>query len=405
MTQKPKLLIVGDGGTPTGFARIIRSIFKRLDQKYDIHHLAVGYAGDPHDYSWKLYAAGSGGDLFGCNRLSKLVEVIRPALILFLNDIWLLGSYMDALPNREIPAIGCCTIESRGLNPNIVLKLSKMCKLVVFTQFAKRELSNAIARCQRIRFPNDFLETIPLGVDTENFFPFDSESRMSAKQNAKSLLLGHEVEPESFWVLNANRNQPRKRIDLTIRGFARFAANKSPHVKLCLHMGLKDLGWNIAELGARFGIEDRLIFTTTESNSPNMSDIELNLIYNACDAGLNTSTSEGWGMVAFEHAATGTAQILPKHTSCEELWQDSALLIDPVLSLIDTSPIALEEHLIAPNDIADALETLYGNRETLNKLARQAYKNATKPEYHWDRIAELWDRLLRQTIDSQSASR
>lgn len=401
MNQKPKLLIVGDGGTPTGFARIIRSVFKRLDQQYDIHHLAVGYAGDPHDYNWKLYAAGAGGDLFGCNRLPKLVEVIRPALILLVNDIWLLGSYMDVLPNHEIPVIGCCTIESRGLNPDIVLKLSKMRKLIVFTQFADRELSNAIARCQRANFPKDFLEIIPLGINTEKFFPLESESRISAKQNAKSLLLGHEVEPESFWVLNANRNQPRKRIDLTIRGFARFAVGKPSHVKLYLHMGLKDLGWNIAELGAKYGIEERLILTTTDSNSPNIPDAELNLIYNACDVGLNTSASEGWGMVAFEHAATCSAQILPKHTSCEELWQNSALLIPPVLSLIDTSPIMLEEQFIAPNDIADALETLYSNGEIRNKFARQAYKNATKPEYYWDKIAELWSRLIQQIVKNK----
>ncbi|MEM9537957.1 MAG: glycosyltransferase family 4 protein [Cyanobacteria bacterium P01_E01_bin.42] len=400
MNQKPKLLIVGDGGTPTGFARIIHSIFKRLNPKYEIHHLAIGYPGDPHDYSWKLYAAGAGGDIFGCNRLAKLVEVIRPALILLINDIWLLNSYLDVLANQDIPVIGCCTLESRGLNPDVVLKLSKMRKLVIFTQFAYQELSTAIARCKGARFPKDFLEIIPLGVETEHFFPLNSESGISAKQQAKSLLLGHEVEPESFWVLNANRNQPRKRIDLTIRGFARFAVGKPPHIKLFLHMGLQDLGWNIAELGARYGIEDRLIFTATESNSPHISDKELNLIYNACDAGLNTSTSEGWGMVAFEHGATGSAQILPKHTSCEELWQDSALLIDPVLSLIDTSPMGLEEQFITPDDIADALETLYSNGEMRNKLARQAYKNATKLEYHWDKIAESWDNAIQQAIAS-----
>src|SRR5262249_62046781 len=37
---------------------------------------------------------------------------------------------------------------------------------------------------------------------------------------------------ESFVVLNASRPDKRKRVDLTVRGFARFAAGKPAHVRL-----------------------------------------------------------------------------------------------------------------------------------------------------------------------------
>jgi D-inositol-3-phosphate glycosyltransferase len=49
-------------------------------------------------------------------------------------------------------------------------------------------------------------------------------------------------------VLNANRNQPRKRIDITLRGFALFAVDKPETVQLYLHMGSEDMGWNALQL-------------------------------------------------------------------------------------------------------------------------------------------------------------
>ena len=47
---------------------------------------------------------------------------------------------------------------------------------------------------------------------------------------------------DSFIVFNGNRNQPRKRIDITMKGFARFANGKPNNVKLYLHMGVEDAG-------------------------------------------------------------------------------------------------------------------------------------------------------------------
>ena len=50
-----------------------------------------------------------------------------------------------------------------------------------------------------------------------------------------------------FIVFNGNRNQFRKRIDITIAAFAKFAKDK-PDTQLYLHMGKKDQGWDIMNL-------------------------------------------------------------------------------------------------------------------------------------------------------------
>jgi hypothetical protein len=59
-------------------------------------------------------------------------------------------------------------------------------------------------------------------------------------------------------------------------------------------MGLRDTGYDIAAIAADLGIRDKLLFTATEPGQPRISDEDLNVVYNACDVGLNTSTGEGW---------------------------------------------------------------------------------------------------------------
>ena len=45
----------------------------------------------------------------------------------------------------------------------------------------------------------------------------------------------------------------------------------------------------------------------------------LNLVYNAADVG-SILHWRGLGLVNFEHAATGTAQVVPDHTSLQEIF-------------------------------------------------------------------------------------
>jgi hypothetical protein len=55
-----RILIIGDAVAPTGFARVIRSIFTPLQKDFELHQLATRHDGAPHDYSWQLYPAAKG---------------------------------------------------------------------------------------------------------------------------------------------------------------------------------------------------------------------------------------------------------------------------------------------------------------------------------------------------------
>ena len=90
------ILVIGDGVATTGFARVMHGVFENLPRgKYDVHHLAINYRGDPHDYKAKIYPAMIAGgegmfDVYGISRIRPLINQIKPKLVFLLNDIWVL---------------------------------------------------------------------------------------------------------------------------------------------------------------------------------------------------------------------------------------------------------------------------------------------------------------------------
>jgi glycosyltransferase involved in cell wall biosynthesis len=240
------------------------------------------------------------------------------------------------------------------------------------------------------------LEVIPHGVDTERFYPLgddDGDTPTRRLEARRAMKFDDAEHLNAFIVLNANRNMPRKRIDLTMQGFAEFAQDKPANVKLYLHMATEDTGWNVAILAKRYGIFDRLMMTRADNVRPQFADEQLNLLYNACDVGITTTTGEGWGMVSFEHAATRAAQIIPRHTSLAQLWDGAAEFIEPAFKL--TYPGNLTDgHIVTPNAVAAALERVYRDRHYREALAQAAYRNATRPELNWSAIAARWKHLF-----------
>jgi glycosyltransferase involved in cell wall biosynthesis len=401
------ILVVGDAAAPTGFSRVLHSILDRVKHKYEIHHLGVNYAGDPHEADWKVYVAQLGGDVYGINRLQRLIEGAKPRLVFMVNDVWILGRYVPILNRYKdyLKTVMYFPVDGEPLDADFVKQLDGVDQLVAYNQFGKRVMQQAIDEVRRESpdFKASEIEVIPHGVDTQVFYPYSKKPATGGinpgRLRAKKMLLPNTRDfLESFIVLNANRNQPRKRIEITMQGFALFAENKPDNVKLYLHMGSEDMGWNLMSLARRYDIEGRLIISNTSKETPMDSVKRLNMIYNACEVGINTSMGEGWGLVSFEHAATGAAQIVPRHTACEELWQGAAEMLEPVFT-VTVERVLTEGKFVSPKGVAEALERLYCDPEFLREMSEAAYLNATRPEYKWKYIARQWDALFQRLLD------
>jgi D-inositol-3-phosphate glycosyltransferase len=409
-SAKPKILIIGDAVAPTGFARVIRSIFEPLCTDYELHQLATRYDGSPPEYPWKLYPAGKGQSVYGYDQILPLIEQIQPAIVFLLYDIPYQVPYMKqlraALPQPKIVIYS--PVEAGPIAPEIMQRLQGVSRYVLYTEYGRHQITESLksVREQNPDFQFPTLDVIPHGVDSDRFFPLDGSSdtangsiplrRLNAR---RALKLDDEDHLGAFIVLNANRNMPRKRIDLTMQGFADFATGKPRNVKLYLHMATEDSGWNVLILAKRYGIFDRLIMTRADNVRPTFSDEQLNLLYNACDVGLTTTTGEGWGMVSFEHAATKAAQIVPRHTSLAELWDGAAEFVEPTTKL--TYPGNLTEgHIVTSHGVAGALQRLYEDHEYRDELAEACYRNATRPALNWNSIAARWKRLFTEVVQA-----
>lgn len=399
---RPKVLVVGDAVAPTGFARVLQCVLERLRGRYEFHQMGINYWGDPHDLAWKIYPAGLHGDGRGLNRLAGLVEKLRPDLIFIMADLWQLMQYagiLARLPNR-IPAIAYFPVESDPVEPKAMVHLLQgIDHLVTYTGFGAKEVERAVlqARTTHPELPARPLSVIGHGVDQRVFFPLAGsrpEQLAEGRLAARTLLFDRRPDlRDAFIVLNANRNQPRKRIDVTIEAFALFSADKPDTVKLYLHMARQDVGWDIQRLAERFNVLDRLIVTRNDDEHNEVCNSRLNHIYNACDVGVNTSSSEGWGLVSFEHGATGAAQIVPRHTSLTGLWEDAAELVEPSYSVI-SEQILTRAYFTSPRDVAQAMQHLYEDPARRQRLSEAAIRLTSQPRMNWDNIAGQWDQVF-----------
>lgn len=387
--KKLKILILGDGVTPTGFSRVLHSIFSQFDPRvYDVHHLAINYWGDPHPYQHKIYPANLKGDLYGVRRLPEFAN--RDFDIIFiLNDLWIISMYLENIKQsfQNLPKIITYSpVDAQELDADWFKHFDVVTQAVAYTQFGHDEIKKVM--------PEMDVMIIPHGVDGKTFYKLQG-----TKEEIKKIT--YPVLPEfyedSFIVLNASRNQPRKRIDLALEGFALFAKDKPKNVKYHHHAGIVDAGWDVLKLARRYGMTERIILTNKEYNVQRVPDEVLNRIYNATDVGLNTSIGEGWGLPPVEHSVTGAPQIVPANSASKELFSDCGLLIpsDTPYTMERTNTVG---RLVKPEDVAEKLNEIYNDKELYQRLSKAGYDKFTDDKYTWSSIARTWKKLFNSVL-------
>jgi glycosyltransferase involved in cell wall biosynthesis len=307
-----------------------------------------------------------------------------------MNDIWIINELYkriaDLHEQKNFKFVGYYPMDSYGWLGALGDTANSWDACICYTEFGANEsIQGGIQRP---------ISVIPHGIDKAQFYPKDKAACR------KKLGLADDI----FIVFNGNRNQFRKRQDITISAFADFAVDK-PDARLYLHMGMKDQGWDLMPLFAREmnkrGLDpnNRIIFTGNSPHPPNVPVEFLNSIYNAVDVGVNTCKGEGFGLVNFEHAACRVAQIVPDHTSCKELFEGYAPLIRCDHVDVDTNygremPCPSSEHL------TELLNELYEDRERLASVADLCYERATSEEFDWDTVATQFKEEFEEALEA-----
>jgi len=384
--DKPTILWVGDSPTvPTGFAACTRAVCSHLySLGWQVHVLGINEFGDPHpNYPYPIYPCWhpyeGGQDMLGATRLPRLIEGIKPDVVVILSDPWQVPGYLDyinhyfgisdlpyhneackncGLPRdlhlgpddplcetpeshwgdrnkcrnfercqppkaaygsiptvREVPPI-VAWLAVDGLNQVTAPRLNDLTRVVVWTEFAAKELVrrglNRVVEGEsgeRVRSP----AVVPLGVDTSIFRP-------ATQSRAREILfagLNLPIDPSPFIVGYVGRNQPRKRLDLLLAYFAEWISTRNlTDAYLFLHVApTKDMGADLQALAHYYGLDavtgnGRLI--VSEQPTHKGTDIlDMPLVYSAMDVFLATTQGEGHGLCEHEAMACGVPVIAP----------------------------------------------------------------------------------------------
>jgi len=379
-----KGLWIGDGGCYTGFALVNHSIIENLPKgEYEIHHIAINYHGDAYETMshHKLYPAHLGGDYLGMRRIESFIQKIKPDFVFILNDLWVIMDYLQFL-SEDIPTIAYFPVDAGPLQREWSEALTRITQPVAYTHYGAEQVLDSNPHVQ--------LQIIPHGLDKEKFF--------AIPRSGARVLLDNSIGQDDWVVLNANRNQPRKRVDLTIKGFCEFVKDKPENVRLYLHMGLEDSFVRIDKMMQRYDESKRLYITSASLSPANGVTTErLNVIYNCCDIGINTSMGEGWGLVPFEHAATGAPQIVPNNSASAEVFGDGRGLLMPVQEETITLPKILTEGSVPTvQTVADSLQYAYDNPVEMAEMAGAMLEYINRPEFDWKNIALQWDEIFKR---------
>jgi D-inositol-3-phosphate glycosyltransferase len=375
-----KILIWADSPTaPTGFGNVVRNILTNFpEDKYDFVIYATNSFSKINGYKYKIYNTPMGDDIYGLKRAYKIIKKEKIDILFIINDIWIADKMIDSLKSK-IKTVLYFPVDAENHDPKWYDCLDKVDRAVVYNKFG---LDVALKARSDIKY-----QIIEHGIDHNIFYKTHAD-----RKEAKKILFKPVQLQKSFIVLNAGRNQPRKRLDITLRAFQKFAKDKKD-VFLYMHSGLIDCHIDTYRMAKELGFEDKLMSSTKVPGPPNLNIEDLNKLYNACDVGINTGLGEGFGLPNAEHAATGAPQIVPDHSALTELYQDCGVLI-PAKIPFTLDQISTTAKMVTIEDTVNALELLYGNKDLYNKHAELCYTKFNQEKYSWKYIAQQWYELF-----------
>ena len=389
MSNKLKVLFIGEYMKPTGFGQVMRAILKHLTPVYEVTLLETTVAFEKPEqmyHGFRLLGGTDTGDAFSFKRIQQL-DLNQFDVIFMINDVWGIDQFLTVFKMKDYKGkvVVYFPVDAKEHDPDWYGHFDIVSKAVTYTQFGRAEVAKAAPQL----LERGCLEVIPHGIDTDLFFAIDKPMNTIREE-----LWGTDKYNDDFIFLSAHRNQPRKRLDISMKAFSIFAAGKTD-VKLYMHCGNNDMSLNIVKLAARYGISEKMMMTggVNSSGAQRLPDEKLNQLYNACNIGLTSSLGEGWGLPVCEMGSIGRPQIAPNHSACKELLSDFC-------ELIHISAEHTQDKIMTVGGIPDVLnmaaimETYYYSSALYEQVAKKTAEKFNRPEFMWKNICKKWVEII-----------
>lgn len=419
-----KLLMMSTSFFSTnGYSAIGHSLITHLAKKQDLqitHWAFQNFPGNPKHAEARKYPSNvqvydafaneqkdKGLMGFGFDEVTNFVNMNKPDVIWIYNDMVVVSNILEKLKQCEHKAFKTIVYMDQVYltqRKEFIKRLNEEADFVIlFTPFWEECVKE-----QGLIKPTAYLQH---GFDPMRNYP--------VPKNLARLHFG--LKPDDFIVINTCRNVPRKRIDLMMIAWAKFVSRHLDEpVKLLLAMNPTQGAWNLIEIYEyelkkySMTLEEGMKHIILIDNPQQLTDEDLNTLYNTADIGINTCQGAGFELTTFEHGGMGIPQIATLTGGIRDfLDNDSGMPVTPVIEAYteQTSDGCYGRYeLCHPDDFAAALEQYYADDD----LRKEHGKNArTKmlTKYRWEDISDkLYKIFLKvadrteNTIDSNNIS-
>jgi glycosyltransferase involved in cell wall biosynthesis len=330
---------------------------------------------------------------FGFGALPEVIRKKKPNVVMIYNDLAVVAQFIETIRKSGIPRnFQIWVYADQVYNTQNQMFLDMLNRdadrVFAFSPFWKKCLKE-----QTITRP---IDTITHGFSPKQFF--------SIPRDLARAQLG--LPKDMFLFLNLNRNQPRKRYDLLIMAFAELIVKypTKPIFLLCICDKGEMGGWWLFELFSRElkmrGVPIEQFGSRLIVSSQNMSfkDEEINMFYNAADAGISTADGEGWGLCQFEQMGVGVPQVVPDIGGFKEFCSPSnSIMVHPKVRYYVPnaySPVGGEANACDPHDICLGMEEYVLNSELREKHGKAAKEKVL--QYTWQKSFETLIKRLRE---------
>jgi glycosyltransferase involved in cell wall biosynthesis len=248
--------------------------------------------------------------------------------------------------------------------------------------------------------------SFPHGFDHKLYYPIPT--------NVARAYFGYDE--DAFMVLNLNRNQPRKCWDHTMIAWVEFVekhyqvnvknkkgdfkTNKHTKRPVKLIVGTQMNGyWDLMDV-----VENEVKFrdvpleyvknTIMHVNMPQqLSDREINILYNSSDVGVNNANGEGFGLCQSDQLGVGKPQICPNIGGLKEFLNEyNSILLNPVSSMYldnKSAGIGGKAEITNPHDFAEAFWKYFSNPELAEKHGKRG-REQMLTHYRWETLVEYF---------------
>jgi len=358
--NKPKILIWSDFVAPTGFANVAKNLFDELHKDFQVSIVGINYHGDrKYDTDKYFVYSVSRDDMLGIKRMPSIIKRENPDILLLFQDIFYLSDNIKKFKEslkKDAKTVVYFPVDGSPYSVAWKEIFKEVNSVITYSDWAIRTIKDRVE-------PNKKIYKLYHGVDTNIFKPLPKEK---IEEIRKSLRW-----KDKFVAININRFQPRKSIPLSARAFSMFAKGyktckcgqhmpldrNSCDLNMCppediietvvynrrdvfyyLHMmpleasmgpGRANLLQNHL-INAGFNDDDAntiLGMNTSNIYNQEVSEEQLNQIYNAANINITSTLGEGFGLSLIESAAAGTPTIAPRNSAIPEVLNGTGRMV------------------------------------------------------------------------------